>query len=203
VPAFATATEWRARAVRSPSWRFFREFLKHPLAVGSVVPSSRRVVDRMLAPVDWRRCRLFVEYGPGVGVFTRRVLEQLRPDATLLAIDTDPAFIDYLGETIADPRLLAVTGSAADIRDILARHGVGPADYVLSGLPFSTLTVATARKIADDTAASLSPGGIFLVYQLSSKVRRYLTPRFGPIDEGFEWVNIPPLRLFWAQKQHA
>ena len=80
----------------SPQWQFLRGFLKHPLMVGSVIPSSRVLIERMLRPVDWKNTRLFVEYGPGVGTFTRPVLEKLGPDATLVAIDTNADFINYL-----------------------------------------------------------------------------------------------------------
>jgi phospholipid N-methyltransferase len=48
------------------------------------------LIDKMLEPVDWAKCRLFVEYGPGVGTFTQQILERLAPDATLLTIDTNP-----------------------------------------------------------------------------------------------------------------
>ena len=78
------------RAVRrsaSPHWQFFRGFLKHPVMVGSIIPSSRILIERMLKPVDWENTRLFVEYGPGVGTFTRPILEKLGPDAKLIAID--------------------------------------------------------------------------------------------------------------------
>ena len=107
--------------------------------VGSIIPSSRVLIEKMLDPVDWANTKLFVEYGPGVGTFTRPILDQLNPDSTLVTIDTNPDFTRYLKESIDDPRLVPVTGSAADVEKILADRGLGEADYVLSGLPFSTL----------------------------------------------------------------
>ncbi|HEU4705503.1 MAG TPA: methyltransferase, partial [Sphingomicrobium sp.] len=107
--------------------------------VGSIIPSSKTVIERMLAPVDWDGTRLFVEYGPGVGTFTRPILDKLGPDATLVTIDTNPEFTEFLTESLDDPRLVAVTGSAADVAKILAERGFDHADYVLSGIPFSTL----------------------------------------------------------------
>ena len=104
--------------------------------VGSIIPSSRVLIEKMLAPVDWANTRLFVEYGPGVGTFTRPVLDKLGPDATLVTIDTNPDFTRYLKQSIDDPRLVAVTGSAADVESILAERGLGSADYVPSGLHF-------------------------------------------------------------------
>ena len=183
-----------------PLWHFLRGFIKHPVMVGSVIPSSKVLIDKMLEPVDWANCKLFVEYGPGVGTFTEHVLQRMAPDATLIAIDTNADFTRYLRRKFADSRLFAVTGSAADIGTIMAECGFAQADYVLSGLPFSTLPPGIGAKIAEETAAALRPGGAFLVYQFSPKVREFLTPYFDRIDRGFEWVNIPPAQLFWAWK---
>jgi phospholipid N-methyltransferase len=184
----------------SPLWHFLRGFLKHPVMVGSVIPSSKVLIDKMLAPVDWAECKLFVEYGPGVGTFTQHVLARLAPDATLLTIDTNPDFTAYLSAKIRDSRLRAVTGSAADVRGIMADFGFEDADYILSGLPFSTLPAGVGPRIAEATADALRPGGAFLVYQFSPKVRRFIAPHFERIDRDFEWRNIPPATLFWAWK---
>ena len=188
------------RGRKSPKWQFLRGFLKHPVMVGSVIPSSKVLIDKMLGPVDWANCKVFVEYGPGVGTFTEHVLQRMAPDATLIAIDTNADFTRYLRRKFADSRLFAVTGSAADVRQIMADCGFGEADYVLSGLPFSTLPAGIGPKIAEETAAALRPGGAFLVYQFSPKVREFLVPYFDRVDRGFEWINIPPAQLFWAWK---
>jgi phospholipid N-methyltransferase len=190
----------RDRRSHSPQWQFLRGFLKHPVMVGSIIPSSRVLIEKMLGPVDWANTRLFVEYGPGVGTFTRALLDRLSSDATLVTIDTNPDFTRYLKQSIDDPRLVAVTGSAADVEKILAEHGLGSADYVLSGLPFSTLPPGVGDSIAKATANVIRPGGAFLVYQFSPKVRDFIAPHFGKIERGFEWINVPPATLFWAYK---
>jgi phospholipid N-methyltransferase len=185
----------------NPRLQFLREFLKHPVMVGSVIPSSRKLIDRMLAPVDWSNTELFVEYGPGVGTFTRPILERLGPDATLITIDTNPDFTEFLRQSIDDDRLVAVTGSAADVEKILADRGFAHADYVLSGLPFSTLPPGVGEAIGAATAEVIRPGGAFLVYQFSPKVRDFIAPVFERIERGFEWVNVPPATLFWAYRE--
>lgn len=189
-----------ARRSPSPHWQFLRGFLKHPVMVGSIIPSSRVLIERMLKPVDWDSTKLFVEYGPGVGTFTRPVLDKLGEDAKLIAIDTNSDFTKYLAESMDDPRLIAVTGSAADVEKIIAEHGFDNADYVLSGLPFSTLPPGIGDDIAEVTARVLRPGGAFLVYQFSAKVFDFIKPHFERIERGFEWINVPPATLFWAYK---
>jgi phospholipid N-methyltransferase len=189
-----------AQLSRHPLLLFFRGFLRDPAMVGSVIPSSAKLVDHVLGPVDWAATRLFVEYGPGVGTFTQPVLDRLGPDATLVAIDTNPDFVDYLRREIRDPRLKVVRGSAADVRRIIQDLGHERADYILSGLPFSTLPPGIGPKIAAETAAVLRPGGAFLVYQVSARVFDFIRPEFDRIDRGFEAWNVPPMRLFWAHR---
>jgi phospholipid N-methyltransferase len=196
-------TRRRDRRSPSPQWQFLRGFLKHPVMVGSIIPSSRLLIERMLRPVDWDTTRLFVEYGPGVGTFTRDLLDRMSPDAKLVTIDTNADFTRYLSKSIDDPRLIAVTGSAADVEQILAERGLGKADYVLSGLPFSTLPPGVGDAIAKATAKVIRPGGAFLVYQFSPKVHDFIKPHFERIKRGFEWVNVPPATLFWAWREPA
>ena len=193
--------ERRDRRSPSPRWQFLRGFIKHPKMVGSIIPSSRILINRMLDPVDWESTRLVVEYGPGVGTFTRPILDQLGPDATQVTVDTNPDFTSFLRHSIDDPRLVAVTGSAADVEKILEERALGKADYVLSGLPFSTLPPGVGEKIAEATAKVIRPGGAFLIYQFSPKVRDFIAPHFERIDRGFEWVNVPPATLFWAYRE--
>lgn len=187
-----------SRAPGNPRLQFLRGFLKHPVMVGSIIPSSRTVIERMLAPVDWKTTRLFVEYGPGVGTFTRPIREKLGRDATLLTIDTNAEFNEFLEQSIDDPRLVAVTGSAADVEKILSDRGFEQADYVLSGIPFSTLPPGLGEAIGEATAKVIRPGGAFLVYQFSPKVFEFIKPWFDRVDRGFEWLNVPPASLFWA-----
>lgn len=182
---------------------FFRQFLKHPGMIGSVIPSSQALVDDMLADVDWDGARLFVEYGPGVGTFTQSVLERLHPDAKLIAIELNPDFVAYLEREIADPRLSVIHGSAADVRRAIAEAGFGEADYILSGIPFSTLPDGVGGEICAETHAALRPGGAFLVYQYSAFVRGLLTPLFARVIERTVWRNVPPCRTFRALKDKA
>lgn len=196
------------RKVSRDSWRdyaaqcalFFTGFLEHPRMVGSIIPSSRFTIRKMLAPVDWGKCQVFVEYGPGIGTFCRPVLDKMRGDAIFVAIDTNPLFVDHLNSTIRDKRFQAVLGSAADVESILAELGVDGADYVLSGLPFSTLPDGVAEQIARSTHKVLKPGGGFLAYQFTAAVRDVSAPYFERIDAGFEWLNILPCKLYWAWK---
>ena len=195
-------SNFAARAARMlGQWGvFFRGFVEEPRMVGAIIPSSRFVVDKMLERVDWDRCEVFVEYGPGVGTFCQAVLDRLRRDGALIVIDTNPLYIDYLRRTFRDSRFHAVLGSAEDVEAIVAAHGYDGADYVLSGLPFSTLPAGVGPAIADATHRVIRKGGAFLVYQYSARAREFMARNFTRIDDSAEWRNIPPCRLFWGWK---
>ena len=180
---------------------FFKGFIKHPVMVGSFIPSSPLTVKKMLAPVDWDHTRLFVDYSPGIGTFCQPVLDRIRPDATLLVIDLNEDFIAYLRRTIRDSRFIAVHGSAADVNEIIQSFGFAHADYILSGLPFSTLPNNLGPVIAAEMAKAIRPGGAFLVYQFRARVRDFMAPHFATIDKGFELWNILPCHLFWGWKE--
>jgi phospholipid N-methyltransferase len=179
---------------------FLKGFIKHPVMVGSIIPSSSHTVKKMLAPVDWGNTKLFVEYGPGIGTFCQPILDRMRPAATMLVIDLNNDFIEYLRHHIRDSRFIAVHGSAADVNAIINDLGFAHADYILSGLPFSTLPNNLGPVIAEETARAIRPGGAFLVYQFRARARHFMTPHFRQIDNGYALWNILPCHLFWGWK---
>ncbi len=196
----ADRTKARVKRFFGPWSVFFNGFLKHPVMVGSIIPSSNRTIRKVLAPVDWANTDLFVEYGPGVGTFCKPVLDRLKPSARMLVIDLNEDFIKYLRDTVHDSRFTAVHGSAADVNQIIRDFGYEHADYVLSGLPFSTLPGDLGPVIAEQTAKALRPGGAFLVYQFRARARDFMEPHFAKIDNGFEAWNILPCFIFWGWK---
>lgn len=188
----------RVTRALGPAGVFFQGFLEQPRMVGSIIPSSAHTIRKMLAPVKWDECKVFVEYGPGVGTFCRPVLDRLGRDGSLVVIDTNPLYIDYLKRTIGDSRFHPVLGSAADVEAILAALGHEKADYVLSGLPFSTLPEGVGPAIAAATHRVVRKGGAFLTYQFSAVARDLTARHFGRVETGFAWWNIPPCLLAWG-----
>ncbi len=177
---------------------FAKEFLKHPFLLGSVVPSSRFLVERLLRQVDWPSSRVLVEYGPGVGTFTGEILRRMRSDAKLVAIEASEEFVRDLRGGYTDPRLEVVHGSAAEVRDVLGTLGLDAADAIISGIPLSTLRRQQREKILWESKLALRPGGRFLVYQFSGKVGADLERIFGEVRRDMEPLNILPAKIFSA-----
>lgn len=182
---------------------FTRNFFRHPRMLGSIVPSSRFLIKQLLHPVDWARARVIVEYGPGVGGITAEVLRRMRPDAMLIAIEMNPDFVSYLRASFSDERLRVVEGSAVSVDEILRRFGRSRADYIISGIPFSTIRAPLRERILRKTCDVLAPGGAFLVYQFSTRVLQDLQRVFGYVGRRFEPLNVLPAHLFFCQPQAA
>jgi phospholipid N-methyltransferase len=178
---------------------FARNFFRHPRMLGSIVPSSRFLIKQLLEPINWARARVIVEYGPGVGGITSEVLRRMRSDATLIAIEMNPDFVSYLSRSITDGRLKVVQGSAAEVDAILERFGLTRADYIISGIPFSTIPAPVRERILQKTHDVLEQGGAFLVYQFSTRVLQDLKRIFGYVGRKFEPLNVLPAHLFICQ----
>src|SRR6266852_2153178 len=108
---------------REETLLFAKNFLQHPRMLGSLIPSSRFLVDRLLGKVDWSRARTIVEYGPGVGTITSHILARMAPDAKLVVFEMNGDFVSYLRRTFRDPRLHVVHGSAESVGVELRRLG--------------------------------------------------------------------------------
>jgi phospholipid N-methyltransferase len=92
-----------------------------------------------------------------------------------------------------------VEGSAADAQTVLAARGLGHADYVISGIPYSTMPAEVRDQILRTTHDVLHPDGAFLVYQFTRAVLPYLRDTFALVDQRFEPRNIMPARLFFCR----
>ena len=180
---------------------FLQSFVRDWRTIGSVTPSSRFLVEAMLDRIDFGRVRRVVEYGPGTGVFTGAVLRRLRPDAELLALDTEAHFIDDLRATFPDRRLIPVCGSAAAIERHLAALGWAGAEVIISGIPYTAMPAALRAAILGASAAALAPGGRFIAYQYSPYIRPLLGRLFARVETHWVARNVPPAFFFVCEAQ--
>jgi len=175
---------------------FASNFLRHPNMLGSIIPSSRFLVNQVLKPVDWEHTRVIVEYGPGVGTFTGEILRRMRGDAQLVAIETNRDFVRFLQRSLPDPRLHVVHDSAAEVPTVLKRLGLPAPRYIISGIPLGSMPDPVRADIAVKSRAALEPGGAFLVYQFTARALPVLQRTFGDVRRSFEGRNLPPAQLF-------
>jgi phospholipid N-methyltransferase len=194
----------KANDVQMLSWRqraliFFQGFLRHPELVGSVIPSSRFLEQKLVETARIGTARMVVELGPGTGGTTKAFLKALPRDGRLLAIEINPDFVEVV-RSQADPRLMVHQGSAEQICDLLARYGLPAPDAVLSGIPFSTMPPTLGRRIIQEVWDALAPGGCFVAYQVRGKVADLGSEFLGRPAVRTEVFNIPPVRIYTWRK---
>ncbi len=191
--------------LQSPSVRrtnglaFFLGFLRNPEQVGSIIPSSRYLENRIIQAAGLERARVVVELGPGTGGTSRAFLRVMPADARLLNIELDSEFIPLLDE-IGDRRLINHCGSARDIEQILLHYGLPQPEVVISGIPFSTMPEELGQSIIRAVWASLAPGGRFVAYQFRGQVADIGSALLGPPDVDMALFNAPPMRVYTWRK---
>lgn len=168
--------------------------------VASVTPSSKYLVERSVKAMALKDAKVIVEFGAAQGVMTRRILEEMRPDARLIAIEFNKALFDELAATLKDPRLEAVHGDVREIDKILKARGLSHMDRVVSGVPFAFFSGRGRHELLSKISELLTPGGRFVAYQVTTHLIPLLKDYFPEVDIQFEVRNLPPHFVFTALK---
>ena len=180
---------------------FLLRFLKNPKQIGSVTPSSRWLCRRMLGYADLGHAKCVVEFGPGTACLTRMILNRLSPSASLVAFEVNYEFVHDLRKKIPHSGLLVVHDSAEKVETYLNAYGHSGADYIFSGLPFTTIPSKLRVRILRATNRALKNEGKFIAYQYSLYLLRLLRVIFGDVRVVFEPRNIPPAFCFICSKR--
>ena len=178
---------------------FLKQWVRNPRELGSITPSSRFLTRELLNQIDFGRARHIVELGPGTGVFTGAILEQLHSDGRLLAIDTNAAFVEHLRREYPDPRLTVVEASAERLDELVAEAGWPGVDAVVSGIPYSLLPRPLTRTILQSAKRALGEGGLMVGYQYSKMLRPHLLDVFGNVHYRSVLLNLPPAFVYCSR----
>lgn len=159
------------------------------------MPSSRYLVNRLLQGIDFASATHVVELGVGTGCVTRELLRRMRPDARLISLEINPAFIE-VGRRIHDPRLTLRIECASHLLDIMDEEGIPSVDAVVSSLPLRIMDDALVDRILDVSRASLARGGRFHQYQYSLASYAKLADRYSDVGIRFTVRNTPPAFVY-------
>jgi phosphatidylethanolamine/phosphatidyl-N-methylethanolamine N-methyltransferase len=186
-------------------WTFFRQWLKNPLRVAAISPSSRQLARQMMSELP-RPCRRVIELGGGTGVFTQALLDHgIAPD-DLLVLELNEELHQHLSRQF--PGVHVVCGDAGDVRPIAAAAGFtgeGSADAVVSGLGLLSMQRQMQQAILKAAFACLQPGGRFVqfTYGPANPVTREVLDALGLTARraSFTWWNVPPATVYVYQRR--
>ncbi len=185
---------------RNDRLSFIQEVLRHPLQIGSIIPSSRFLERRIVETAKVGSADMVIELGPGTGGTTRAILDAMPAHARLLSIEINPHF-QSLVDNIEDDRLISHLGSACDLKDIISGYALDEPNAIISGIPFSTMSRSIGTRIIEAVSESLAGHGRFVAYQLSNRVSDLCEPFLGNGDAATEFLNIPPMHIFHWEKR--
>ena len=189
--------------------------LRKDHSVASVAPTSITAINKLLKTAWFSNASLVVEYGPGGGVISQYILDNIPEDCLLMVIETNKDFVQSLKDNISDPRLIIKHGSAANvnqyINELLQEGKIThpKAQYIVSGIPFSMFPIELKDEILNATKEALEEDGAFFVYQFllslsfgKNDIKQKLNSYFKIVRSELEFMNIPPLRIYEAHHKN-
>lgn len=182
------------------AWTFFRQWLKNPLAMAALSPSSRYLARDMIAQLP-QGARRVVELGGGTGVFTRALLDHGIEARDLMVLELNTELADFLRDRF--PGVRVINGDARDLAEIAHKAGFaeeGDVDAVVSGLGFLAMPRSVQQAILTAVFAVLGPDRplIQFTYGPSSPLPRDLLRE---LDLNLRratttWLNMPPATVY-------
>ena len=179
---------------------FLGEFVRQPLKVGAILPSSRALSRVVVESCHINPADTVVELGPGTGAFTGLILKRLSHRGRLLAVELNPTHADILRRRF--PKCEVIEDSA----EHLLRHLNGEqADCIVSGLAWATMHPRLQNQIFRAILKSLKPGGQFVAFAYihaawmptSRRFRQRLERHFKQVETTpIVWRNLPPAFVF-------
>ncbi|HBA51237.1 MAG TPA: SAM-dependent methyltransferase [Lachnospiraceae bacterium] len=174
-------------------WEFLKEYIAQPDTIGAIAPSGRYLASAMADSIDFAKARCIVEYGSGTGVFTREVILRKKPDTVYIVIEQNGRFYEMLRKQFQrTPGVVLVHGDASDVCGFLEEQGFRHADYIISGLPFTSLPEQVSRRILSGTRKAVGTEGIFTTFQYTLLRKRFLEEYFHIREIRRIWRNLPP-----------
>ncbi len=181
---------------------FLLQAIKHPFSVGAVTPSSQNLSNLVIEHADLHLASAVVELGPGSGSFTHKILEQLDESVPYLGIEQNESFAGKLVEQLRVEQI--ALGSAEDLTELLAQHGIVECNRIISGLPWVVFSAERQDKILSEVASNLAVGGKFLTYayfpfNMFSRGRAFqdkLKQHFSQVEKTAMVLNFPPAFVY-------
>jgi phosphatidylethanolamine/phosphatidyl-N-methylethanolamine N-methyltransferase len=180
---------------------FLSRFIRHPLKMGAVLPSSQALAGAMAEQVDSARSGVVVELGAGTGIVTAALLEAGLPPEKLVILERDRKLHRLLERRF--PGAHTLLGDAAELKPILLAHHVQQVHTVVSSLPLLSFSSAQRQTILHQIFQVLPEDGTLIqyTYGLTSPVPRKERRVLGIEGDALEriWKNLPPARIWKFQ----
>ena len=176
---------------------FLKRFIDEPKKIGSLTPSSRFLVRKMLDGLPWKNFSHVAELGAGTGTFTAQIVARKSPDCRLLVVEQDFEMRQLLEEKYPQA---SFESFAENLCAAVRRENFAPPDCVISSLPFANMDESLRRQIVENVCRALKPDGIFVAFQYSLQMKTLLNEYFTDVKIEFTLLNFPPAFVYFCRK---
>lgn len=179
--------------------QFLQAFLKNPLHVGAITPSSPDLALQMIEDVEPNEHNIVLELGVGTGSFTKPISQIVSCDKSYLGVEISRDFVKALKKEY--PNLRFVCGNATKLQKLHEKSGLGKVGYIISGIPFVTLPNEVGDEILTEISKFMDAGCMFRTFQYAHgyympsavKLRKFMRSRYGKARKSPLIVkNVPP-----------
>lgn len=140
---------------------FFRRWLRNPLQMGSIIPSSPALCQRIAAAVERGPEEYVLELGAGTGVISAALLAAGVPAERLVVVEIVPEMAEFLRQSL--PGVNVICGDAFDLKAALPAQIQGRIGTAICGIPLVLLPLERQAAFRD-AVESVAPGRGFLLY---------------------------------------
>lgn len=180
---------------------FTREALKTLKQSGTVAPSSKFLIAKMIKDVDFNNAKVILEYGMGDGCITEAIIKNKKDETVLIGLEINDAFFKLCEQKFSKAKnVFLLKESATEIDKILLDHKITKADYVISSLPLTLIDDKISMKILLKTKQVMTDSALYVQYQYSLSKYRLLKKMFGKVKIDFTAKNIPPAFIYRCVK---
>lgn len=180
---------------------FLTQFIKQPKNTGAIAPSSKILAKKMVEAINFEEAQCIVELGPGTGSFTSEIMKRKKNETKCILIEINEVFCKELQERFKDDSSVCVIhGSAENVTKYVEELNIDKIDYVLSGLPFTSLPANVSSRILHNVKGVLRENGEFITFQYSLVRKSFIQTFFSEISLKKVWFNIPPAYVFSCRK---
>ncbi|MDQ7730921.1 methyltransferase domain-containing protein [Halomonas sp. SpR8] len=183
----------------SQNWLFLKHFLRSPIAIGSVMPSSRHLAAAMVRCVEWEQTRVIVELGAGTGVITQEINALRRENSSFLSFEYENSLRENLAQCYPN---VSFYKDAFRLKDhmVTQQEDKIRADCIISGLPFANFSQQQRDNLLNDIYDVLNPGGLFVAFQYTRQLQPFLVSSYDKLNCHKVWANLPPAYVYLCQK---
>ena len=178
-------------------FQFIKQYIKNPKIIGAIAPSSHTLANAMMEPIDFETAECIVEFGPGTGVFTEELLRRRKNKTTIILIEQNKDFCRMLKQKFkGSPNLFIVHASAEHADSILQKYNLNNADYIISGLPFTSLPKEISLNVFRAAKKIIGKNGTFITFQYTLLKQNFFGEHFRFKNKLHILFNLPPAYVF-------